>query len=100
MCVHHRASGRGRYPHIYAEAFAAADRGPLNIERSVQRSWQHCPEPRVVINHLHEKFNPRGGYAVRNTLHENIYREENAEFYRALSDLTTERVLQIVGVSE
>lgn len=100
MCFHHRASGRGHYPHIYAEAFAAADRGPLSIERSVQRAWKYSQEPKVVIDHLQEKFNPRGGYAVRNALHETLYSEENVEFYRALSNLTPARVLEIVGVSK
>ena len=100
MCYHHRASGRGCYPHIYAEAFAAADRGPLNIERSVQRSWQHHPDAQRVVNHLHEKFNPRGGYAVNNDIHARLYREENAQFYCDLANLTPARVLEIVGVSE
>lgn len=97
MCRHHRASGSGNYPNIYCEAFAAADRGPLILERSVRRSFQHHPDPVRVVTHLREKFAPNTGYASINRTHAELFRKENEQFYRELQTLTPEQVVAIVG---
>lgn len=103
MCLEHRASGKGPYTDIYCEAFSAADRGELTIEKFVGRmlKWpEDRPNParlKEVIDHTKEKHSLGSGYARPNNVHAKYYATVLAQFYRDVETLNMERLLEIMG---
>lgn len=89
MCAEHRASLRGEYSDIYCEAFSAADRGPLSLVDSVERSLGKdlkdireadlAEQFPVMYEKLMTKFGRRG-YARPNHIHSEFYADSIETF--------------------
>lgn len=92
MCQEHRASTSGKYSNPLCEAFSAADRGPLNIYASINRSLgvykdsvskdEYITRLTETITLLRSKFCGTEGYARDNAIHSEMYDVE--EFRQAL----------------
>lgn len=92
MCQEHRASTSGQYSNPLCEAFSAADRGPLNIYASIDRSLgvynskvsadQYIKELTETIHMLRGKFCGTEGYARDNKIHSEMYSVD--DFRKAL----------------
>ncbi len=95
MVYHHRASSKTVvYPNLHCEAFAAADRGILEIVAMIKRV--SITDPAEIIHHLVDKFHPETGYAKLNSVHQKIFAKENEEFGTAIKELTIEKVIAIL----
>lgn len=104
MCAEHRDSGAGIYSSQLSEAFAAADRGPLVLIPSIERSLggqldTFTPEVLrtsvpLTLDMLRSKFG-HSGYACLNKVHEEIYAESNAVIRDQL-ELSNSQLVDIV----
>lgn len=105
MCEEHRDSGDGVYSNKLSEAFAAADRGPMDIVSSVERGFGRTianisdAELDAVwpktIKMLRDKFG-EGGYACVNNLHKEYYRFQALTFTNMLKQMDDDSILRHV----
>lgn len=82
MCEEHRASTGGGYSNPMCMAFSAADRGPLDLGKSIVRSLGSPEHPHAfasrmkqlpdLLDILKRKFD-KGGYARNNPIHEQLW---------------------------
>lgn len=104
MCYAHRDSGDGVYNNLHEEIFAAADRGPMTLRTSVQRSVSHIElgvevdwqkEFDRTVAMLNKKFGERG-YSCFNRVHNEMYGRQVEGFRNDLKHLTFDQFKWIV----
>lgn len=102
MCEEHRDSGDGVYSNRLSEAFAAADRGPMEIVSSVERGFGRtignitdeeldAAWPKT-IKMLRAKFG-EGGYSCFNAIHLEVYRLQTTSFVQMLKRMDDDALL-------
>lgn len=105
MCEEHRDSGDGVYTNRLSEAFAAADRGPMDIVSSVERGFgrtiSNITDEELdavwpkTIKMLRDKFG-EGGYACPNAIHAEVYRCKVLTFVQMLKQMNDADILKHV----
>lgn len=105
-CEQHRASYKGGYTHIYAEAFASADRGYItmdSIETILYRSYQFglgkglSVEEAIAaaVTHMPEKYGHEG-YARWPSVYQSVFTKELHNLKTEADNMTLTRATRII----
>jgi len=104
----HRASYKGRFSSVYSELMNLADRGNLELNNTLKRSFKYHYDRMDIINeenidnacnnvlsHMIEKFGSKG-YFQPNELYLQVFEKDYTNFVKQVDNLTIEQLKNIV----
>lgn len=108
MCEEHRASFNGKFSNILCEIFNVADKDPLDVNVTIERSWEYTSKrlgttnvniiAKEVLNHLKDKFSSNG-YLFKNQnpngIFNQYYRNDILKFQLEIDKLNISKIKKI-----
>ena len=108
ICSEHRASFSGKFSNILCEIFNVADKDPLDVKVTIERSWNYTSKKletideniiaKEVLNHLKDKFGSNG-YLFKNQNPNGIfyhyYKNDILKFQLEIDKLNISKIKKI-----